>query len=151
MCPSLCNPMDCSPPGSSVHGILQARILEWAAISFTRGSSWPKDRTQVCYTAGRFFTIWAFREFYLEKLNAEGNTNHKPSIWAPSHKSSRGSIGSIYLHRHQWPFHEASSGCMTTQMMGRKDTCVWFFCSFFKTEVYFIHSFVLISAIQQSD
>ena len=40
-CPTLCNPMDCSPPGSSVHGILQARILEWAAISFSRGSYQP--------------------------------------------------------------------------------------------------------------
>ena len=49
-------PMDCSPPGSSVHGILQARILEWAAISFYRGSSWPRDQTQVSCTAGRYFT-----------------------------------------------------------------------------------------------
>ena len=44
--------MDCSPPGSSVHGTLQARILEWVAISFSRGSSWLRDRTQVSYTAG---------------------------------------------------------------------------------------------------
>ena len=51
--------MDCSPPGSFVHGILQARILEWVAISFSRGSSWPRDRTQVSCTAGRFFTNWA--------------------------------------------------------------------------------------------
>ena len=42
-----CNPMGCSPPGSSVHGILQARRLEWVAISFSRASSWPRDRTQV--------------------------------------------------------------------------------------------------------
>ena len=55
-CPTLCDPMDCSPPGSSVHGILQARILEWVAISFSRGSSQPRDRTQVSHTAGRFFT-----------------------------------------------------------------------------------------------
>ena len=46
-CPTLCDPMDCSTPGSSVHGILQARILEWVAISFFRGSSRPRDRTQV--------------------------------------------------------------------------------------------------------
>ena len=45
-CPTLCDPMDCSLPGSSVHGILQARILEWVAISFSRGSSRPRDRTQ---------------------------------------------------------------------------------------------------------
>ena len=55
-CPTLCDPMDCSPPGSSVHGILQARILEWVAISFSRGSSQPRDRTQVSCIAGRFFT-----------------------------------------------------------------------------------------------
>ena len=47
-----CNPMACSPPGSSVHGILQARTLEWVAISFSRGSSWPRNQTQVSCTAG---------------------------------------------------------------------------------------------------
>ena len=46
-CPTLCDPMDCSPPGSSVQGIFQARILEWMAISSSRGSSWPRDQTQV--------------------------------------------------------------------------------------------------------
>ena len=46
-------------PGSSVHGVLQSRIQEWAAIPFTRGSSWARDQTQVSYLAGRFFTIWA--------------------------------------------------------------------------------------------
>ena len=61
-CPTLCDPMDCSPPGSSVHEISQARILEWVAISFSRGSSQPRDRTRVSCTAGRFFTDWATRE-----------------------------------------------------------------------------------------
>ena len=46
-CPTLCDPMDCSPPGSSVHGILQARILEWVAISFSRGSSQAGDQTRI--------------------------------------------------------------------------------------------------------
>ena len=55
-CPTLCDPMDCSPPGSSVHGLLQARILEWVAIPFSSGSSHPKDQTQVSHIAGRFFT-----------------------------------------------------------------------------------------------
>ena len=50
------------PPGFSVHGILQARILEWVAIPFSRGSYQPRDQTQVSCTAGRFFTIWATRE-----------------------------------------------------------------------------------------
>ena len=54
--------MECSPPGSSVHGILQARILEWVAISFSRGSSQPRDQTQVSRTAGRRFNLWATRE-----------------------------------------------------------------------------------------
>ena len=53
-CLTLCNPMDCSPPSSSVHGILQARILEWVTMPFSRGSSWPRDQTQVYRIAGRF-------------------------------------------------------------------------------------------------
>ena len=56
--------MDCSPPGSSVHGILQAGILEWVAIPFSGRSSSPRDGTQVCCTAGRFFTVWATRITY---------------------------------------------------------------------------------------
>ena len=60
--PNSCDPMDCSPPGSFVHGIFQARILEWFAISFSRGSSQPRDRTQVSRIAGRLFTICATKE-----------------------------------------------------------------------------------------
>ena len=54
--------MDCSPPGSSVRGILQARILKWGAISFSRGSSWPTDWTWVSCIAGTFFIVWTTRE-----------------------------------------------------------------------------------------
>ena len=61
-CQTLCNPMDYSLSGSSVHGILQTRILEWVAFLFSRGSSWPRDRTWVSCTACRFFTIWAPRK-----------------------------------------------------------------------------------------
>ena len=61
LCPTLCDPMNYSPLGSSVHEILQARILEWVTISFSRGSSRPKDWMQVSCNAGRFFTIWANR------------------------------------------------------------------------------------------
>ena len=50
-------PMDCSPPGSSVHGILQARILEWVAIYVSRASSRPRDQTQLSCIAGEFFTV----------------------------------------------------------------------------------------------
>ena len=56
-CPTLCDPRDGSPPGSPVPGIPQARTLEWVAISFSRGSFQARDRTQVSYIAGRFFTI----------------------------------------------------------------------------------------------
>ena len=61
-CPTLCDPMDCSLPGYSAHGIFQARVLEWAAIPFSRGSSQPRDWTRISCTAGRHFTVWATRE-----------------------------------------------------------------------------------------
>ena len=61
-CPTLCKPMDCRPPDSSVHGILFTRILEWVAIPFSRESSQPREKTQGSCIAGRFFTIWATRE-----------------------------------------------------------------------------------------
>ena len=61
-CPTLCDPMDCSPPGSSVHGILQARILEWVAMPSSRACSWPRYGTWVSCIAGRFLTVWATRE-----------------------------------------------------------------------------------------
>ena len=61
-CATLCNPVDCSLPGSSVHGIFQARVLVWVAISFSRESSWPRNWTWVSYIVGRRFTIWATQE-----------------------------------------------------------------------------------------
>ena len=63
-CLILCDPMDCSLPGSSIHGIFQARVLEWGAISFSRGSSSPKDQTRVSHIVGRHFTVWATREVF---------------------------------------------------------------------------------------
>ena len=61
-CLTLCNPVDCSPPGSSIHGILQARILEWVAISSSRGSSQLRVQTQVSRIIGRRFNLWATRK-----------------------------------------------------------------------------------------
>ena len=55
--PALCNPMECSPPGSSVHGILQARILEWVTMPSSRGSSQPRDQARVSHVAGGFFAV----------------------------------------------------------------------------------------------
>ena len=72
--------MDCSLPGSSVHGIFQARILEWVSISFSRRSSQPRDWTWVFCIAGRHFTIWATREAPLHLKTGETTTerNCKP-------------------------------------------------------------------------
>ena len=60
--PTLCDTMDCNPPGTSVHGVLQVRILMWVVISFSRGSSQHRDWTCVSFIAGRLFTDWATRE-----------------------------------------------------------------------------------------
>ena len=70
--PTLCNAMDCSPPGSSVYRILQARLLEWAGSSFFRRSSQPRNWTQVSRTVARCFTDWAIQEAPLLHLR-----NHK--------------------------------------------------------------------------
>ena len=69
-CPTLCDPMDYSLPGSSVHGIFQARILEWVGISFSRRSFWPRDWTQFSRIVGRCYTVWATREVHV-KVKAE--------------------------------------------------------------------------------
>ena len=61
-CPTLCDPIDCSLAGSSVHEIFQAKVLEWIAISFSRGSSRPRDWTQVSRIVDRCFTAWTTRE-----------------------------------------------------------------------------------------
>ena len=72
-CPTLCDHMNGSLPGSAIHGIFQARILEWAAISFSRGPSQPRDRTRVSCIADRHFTIWATRETYHWSLHNFNN------------------------------------------------------------------------------
>ena len=61
-CLTLCDPMDCGPPGFSVHGVLHTRIVEWVAISFSRDSSQARDQTQVSHIADRFFTVWTTGE-----------------------------------------------------------------------------------------
>ena len=71
-CPTLCDPMDCSPPGSSVHGILQARMLEWVVMSFSRGFSWPRAQTHIsCVSSIIIFTT--------------STTRKAPSLWYPPH------------------------------------------------------------------
>ena len=82
-CSSLCDPMDCSSPGSSVHGVLQARIVEWVAISFCKGSSWPRDHTQVSSIAGRRFNLSATNCNWKNiKSILRGTPNPNPkSLW----------------------------------------------------------------------
>ena len=113
LCLTLRDLIDCSSPGSSVHGILQARILEWVAISFSRGSSQPRDWTQVSCITGRCFTIWATR----------WNQTHEKMWWykcvmAPYHEHD----SSCFLKQNHWSDNEwqtllareASSGLFLT-------------------------------------
>ena len=88
-CPTLCDPVDCSLPGSSVHAIFQARVLEWGAISFSRASSWPRDQTQVSRIAGRGFTLWAIREAQPEKDTCNSSL-HQLRLSSHSSKHSSG-------------------------------------------------------------
>ena len=82
-CLTLCDPMDCSLPGSSVHRILQASILEWITIPFSRGSSLPRDWTWISCIAGRFFTVWATREAIGSNREVIGRSqaNNTKAIW----------------------------------------------------------------------
>ena len=86
-------PVDCSPSGSSVHGILQARILKWVAISFSRGSSRPRDRTQVSHIAGRCFNLWGTREAHIYKNAAAATKSRQscPTLCDPIDRSPPGS------------------------------------------------------------
>ena len=85
-CLTLCDPVDCSLPGSSVHGIFQARVLEWVAVSFSRGSSPPRDWTQVCHIAGRRFIVratlsrWHLYVPWLKKLT-QNLDHHTQLCW----------------------------------------------------------------------
>ena len=113
-----CNPMDCSPPVSFVREIFQARILEWVAILFSRGLSWPRDQTQVSCIAGRFFTVWTTREAYMVNYYMVNSHHEKVVVQIAIFCAVRGlneitSIvflaldcpGFIYLQVSQLPIH----------------------------------------------
>ena len=98
-CPTLCDPVDCSLPGSSVHGIFQAIVLEWIAISFSSGSSQPRDWTQVSCIVVRRFTIWATREVdwgnsLLRSSLTFSLLSQKPQTWGLSRRTGG-----------RWSFH----------------------------------------------
>ena len=79
LCLTLCDPVDCSLPGFSIHGIFQARVLEWVAIFFSRGSSWPRNQTQVSCIASRRFTLWATRvALYRRTILLSDGTGNNP-------------------------------------------------------------------------
>ena len=82
----------CDPMDYTVHGILQARLLEWVAVPFSRGSSQPRDWTQVSNTAGRFFTSWATREAHYLLLKA----NSYSGLWYVRDKAKKGALLSGY-------------------------------------------------------
>ena len=126
-CPTLCYPMDCSPPSFSVHGILQARILEWVAISSSRQSFWHRDQTHVsglsCF-AGRFFTTAppVKPNNLISSLLSQAGSDvrgwgvgwahiwlHSPAFWLQSRRPGTLSadfhwILLILLKKCQWPF-----------------------------------------------
>jgi len=81
--PTLCDPKDCSSPGSSAHGILQARILEWVAMPASRRSSRPRDQSQIFCNAGRFFTVWATNDLLGRSMQWENSWlgSKSPSFW----------------------------------------------------------------------
>ena len=101
-CPAVCNSMNCSPPGCSVHGIFQARILEWVAISFSRGSSWPRDWTQVSCMAGGFFTVWATREDC--QITARILIQESLVSWGQSSRWNGFVVGVVQSLSHVWLF-----------------------------------------------
>ena len=97
------DPMDCSLSGSSVHGIFQARILDWIAISFSRAASWPRDWTQVSWTAGRFFTNLA--KHYFWGLLIKFNIWYSSSFTAATRNSSNHIVLQFLSGLHQASEH----------------------------------------------
>ena len=101
LCPVLCDPMDCSPPGSSVHGILQARILEWVASPFSKGFSQPRDQW-VDHNAG----ILHCRQI-LDRLSQEGSLGR--TVFNPKGQSIREPLRLLSsLERKEWSFSSFS-------------------------------------------
>ena len=86
---TLRDPMGCSPPGCSVQEILQARILEWIAIPFSRESSWLMDQTQVSCNSGSFFTVWGTRE---AQINCTPIKKNKKQFAKQSHLTFKSAI-----------------------------------------------------------
>ena len=102
--PTVCNPMD-----YAVYGLLQARILEWVAFPFSRGSSQPRDQTQVCCIAGEFFTNWAAREAHPPKCYSCVQSPSKISTWIASKLNMFKTKLLTFLHSLYWVFFYPSN------------------------------------------
>ena len=156
-CPTFCNPMDYNPPGSSVHEILQEIILEWVAISFSRGSSRPRDQTWVSCIASRFFTIWATKTMwkYGEDLSRQVSSKCKDTVvrrrptcwgkarpWWPEDSALKGKIVAEEARRYRgaWRLLQAfvinlgfiSSTFKVIKRVLRKEVCNTMRYSFWK-------------------
>ena len=147
--PTLCDPMDSSLPDSSAHEILQARILEWLAISFSRGSSRPRGRTWVSCIAGRFFTIWATRESLSILAYLVGRKNF---TWESRPKyldTSQANTRWLLLHSDLWNNRKRWGIVFALDFTVSSRTCIpftscWVSLSRYcwgKKCIYFIHSF----------
>ena len=155
--PTLCDPMDCSPQGSSVHRILQARILEWVVVLVSRGSSQPRDQTWVSCIASRFFTIWATKTMwkYGEDLSRQVSSKCKDTVvrrrptcwgkarpWWPEDSALKGKIVAEEARRYRgaWRLLQAfvinlgfiSSKFKVIKRVLRKEVCNTMRYSFWK-------------------
>ena len=104
-CLTLCDPMDGCLPGSEIHGIFQARILEWAAISFSRGSSQPRDRTCVFCIADRRLTVWAKKRFNNTQKNCTNRSSWpRKSRWCDHSPRARhpGMWSQVGFRKHRY-------------------------------------------------
>ena len=143
-CPTLCDPMDCSLPGSSIHGIFQARVLEWVAISFSRRSSQPRDWTRVSHIVGRCFTIWATREAPRvgQVLGFREKEEGDKSMWVISTSHFTTAIGKICM-AFNWTFfsfftkpksgftEKTPQATLVVSMQRGKNNYFWIFFSMF--------------------
>jgi len=102
------NPVDCSTPSFSIHGILHARILEWITISFSMGSNWPRDRSQVTCIEGRCFNLWATREY------THTHTHTHTYIYIYTH---------THIHTHTYTHRANISSFSITVSLFREFTC----------------------------
>ena len=114
-CVTLCDPMDCSLLGSSVHGILQARILGWVAIPFTRGSSRHRDQIRVSCITGSFFTNWATKEaqssYESESRSVVSNSLWPHGLYSPWNSPGQNTgLGSLCLLQGIFPTQGLSPG-----------------------------------------